>query len=499
MNSRLPRAIALSLGLLAFLASPAETQENTSLRIIYVSKMPELSYSGGGLEELAGLVDEARETREHALFLHGGDSLAPSGMSSFDRGTHMVDILNLMDPDAFAVNEREFAYKEDELVMRVREARFPFVSSNIYDPLTDGNLPGVEESVVVDVGDYQVGVLALIDPGVLQRYVPDRIDVLNERDRIREVTADLRRRGADLVVLMTSHTIDNWRSLLNAGSVDLILESSSQEDAAHSQGAGMLGRQGTSDGTALVIDLELSGNGDTFTYETQGRVVSLNDYESNGLVREKVSFYETILSSFMDVPVGITETPLDTTKSTVRTSENAFGNLVADSLRDYFDADIGLMNSGGIRGNRRYPAGTQLTRRDIQTELPFNNEARLVSITGAQLLDALEHSVSRVEDERGQFLQVSGMTVEYCPDAPRGNRIRSVEVNGRALRPRGEYTLATLDYLVDGGDGFEMIAESEPLRTARSSLLLWEVARAYIERSERVAPRIEGRLIVNCR
>ncbi len=42
-------------------------------------------------------------------------------------------------------------------------------------------------------------------------------------------------------------------------------------------------------------------------------------------------------------------------------------------MRAATGAEIALMNGGGVRGNRLYPAETTLTRRDILTELPFGN------------------------------------------------------------------------------------------------------------------------------
>src|SRR3546814_7038048 len=80
----------------------------------------------------------------------------------------------------------------------------------------------------------------------------------------------------------------------------------------------------------------------------------------------------------------------------------AIGNLFADAIRAGVDADVGLTNGGGIRGDKTYEAGVILTRRDIQTELPFGNRTVKLQMTGAQLLEALEHGVSAVEEGAGR-------------------------------------------------------------------------------------------------
>src|SRR3546814_1692631 len=82
-------------------------------------------------------------------------------------------------------------------------------------------------------------------------------------------------------------------------------------------------------------------------------------------------------------------TPLDSRGASIRGTETAIGNLFADAIRAGVDADVGLTNGGGIRGDKTYEAGVILTRRDIQTELPFGNRTVKLQMTGAQLLEAL--------------------------------------------------------------------------------------------------------------
>ncbi len=69
----------------------------------------------------------------------------------------------------------------------------------------------------------------------------------------------------------------------------------------------------------------------------------------------------------MNVTIGTTAEPLDSRKATLRTQEAAIGNVVADALREAVKADIAIVNGGGIRGNKEYPAGSPLTRRDVLT------------------------------------------------------------------------------------------------------------------------------------
>ena len=94
---------------------------------------------------------------------------------------------------------------------------------------------------------------------------------------------------------------------------------------------------------------------------------------------------------------------LDTQRSSVRTGETNFGNLIAEAIMASVGADVGLTNSGGIRGDRTYDPGTKLTRKDILGELPFGNVTLLIEVSGSDLLEALENGVSSVEDKAGRF------------------------------------------------------------------------------------------------
>jgi len=91
--------------------------------------------------------------------------------------------------------------------------------------------------------------------------------------------------------------------------------------------------------------------------------------------------------------------------------ECAIGDLFADALRKAAMADVAIVNGGGIRGNRIYPAGTRLLKRDILDELPFGNKTMVTNVPGKALLDALENGFSQIERYAGRFPQVSGLSI----------------------------------------------------------------------------------------
>ena len=143
-------------------------------------------------------------------------------------------------------------------------------------------------------------------------------------------------------------------------------------------------------------------------------------------------------------------------------------------------AEVALTNGGGIRGDRLYPAGTELTRKDILTELPFGNVAVLAEVTGADLLAALENGVSQVEDKAGRFPQVSGMSFVFDATRPAGSRMVEAKVGGTPLDPAGTYRLATSDYLLGGGDGYASLKGAKAIIDRSAGRLLASTVMNYI-------------------
>ena len=169
-------------------------------------------------------------------------------------------------------------------------------------------------------------------------------------------------------------------------------------------------------------------------------------------------------------------------KRMVRSMETNTGDFCADALYYLFDnmgldVDIAIMNGGGVRNKAVTGDLSFSTCKTIHT---FGNVACLQTITGQQLLDALEWGARGAgESEIGGFLQVSGITYEIDTEWPSsvqmddkgvwvggptgGYRVHNVMVYNKEtgvyepLDLEATYNLAGYNYtLRDLGDGFNM-------------------------------------------
>jgi 5'-nucleotidase len=180
-----------------------------------------------------------------------------------------------------------------------------------------------------------------------------------------------------------------------------------------------------------------------------------------------------------------------------RRAECLSGNIVADSLRmiPFKEAQIALINSGALRSS--LPGG-RVTPGHVIATLPFQNTPLTAKISGAVLLQALEHGVATYGEGAGSLLQVSGFRYAFKPSNTPGQRISKAEVlekdgTWRPLDTKAAYQVVTVDFLARGGDGFTMLA---PFQWQEGDKLANDVLRVYLERNSPVAVELQGRIAV---
>ena len=476
--------------------------------IIYAADLPVINdQQSGDYAQLATLIAQHRQQPIDTFFLFGGRSIGPSPMAVFDRGSHIIDILNTLEPDAYSVANREFSYFEDELSLRAFEAAFPMVASNLTDVLTQKNLEGLVDSVLVQKGDLRIGVISALHNSVVEEYRLNRINIEEPVNAIRVTAQKLRRQNADVVVLVYPYSFDfiesfnsdNMIERLHAENViDISLSADPDISLANVTSSVEHPNNVFLDkaGQAAVIDMTVD------TSDASNPKVSiswqekfLKDIPADAEVAKQVASYSDRLDRLLGEELGVVTTPLDTTRLTVRTRENAFGNFVVDSVRRYARADIGLINGGVIRGEKHYTANTTLRRRDIAIELPFRSHVVVIEVSGTQIWRAIENGLSTVQEVKGRFPLISGLHVEYDGSKPPNNRVISIDIVDEPIELDKLYSLATTDYLSEGGDGYVSLVQSTEYDKKNVVPLVSDIVINEIRLAGKIAPTVEKRLI----
>lgn len=497
MKTLLALAALLLSGAVALAQQPASAP--VTIRFVQTNDIDRMGEEGGrgGFARLAAVV-KAERAKGNTFFVHAGDTLSPSLLSSFDKGAHIVDLLNRLGVDVFTPGNHEFDFGPDNFRTRMAEARFDILSSNLFEKA--GTRPAnVKPDKIVDVQGIKVGFFGLTteETPIVSTPGPD-LQFRSSIDTARAKAKELRDAGADLVVAVAHTPLAVDQIIARSAGVDMIISGHDEHLLVFYDGRTVATESGSQADFVVVTELTVTkaAGGRTVSFTPNFRIVDTATVTPDPETAAAVKSYEDKLSRELDIVIGTTDTPLDSRRTVVRGSEAAIGNLVADAMRAAVGADIAITNGGGIRAERQYEAGRSLTRRDIFSELPFGNGTVLLELTGAQVRAALENGVSQVRELAGRFPQVSGMAVEIDLKQPPGSRVLSVSVGGQPLDPAKVYKVATNDFLARGGDGYSSFVGAKALIDASAAQLMATHVIDYIAKAGRIAPKVEGRMAV---
>jgi 5'-nucleotidase / UDP-sugar diphosphatase len=487
------------LGLSVLLSGTAFAQEAVTIRFVQTNDIDRMGAEKGrgGFARLATVVKEER-AKGNAFFVHAGDTLSPSLLSGFDKGAHIIDILNRIGPDAMAPGNHEFDLGPDVFRARMAEAKFDVLATNIIDG--NGLPANTKPDKMVEVQGVKIGFFGLTTEDTPIASSPGDIKFSSTIDTARSKAKDLRAKGADIVVALAHTPLEVDMIIARSAGVDVIIGGHDEHLLAFYDGKVALTESESQSNYVVVTELSVTkttkDGKTTVAWTPNFRIVDSATVKPDPEIEAVVKGYEDKLSKELDIEIGVTETPLDSRRATVRGGEAAIGNLVADALKAAVGAEVAITNGGGLRADKQYQAGQKLTRRDILAEMPFGNTTVLLEIKGEGIKAALENGVSQVRELGGRFPQVSGITAEVDLKEPVGSRVKSVKINGEPLDPARTYKLATNDFMARGGDGYRMFTEGKSLIDVAASQLMASQVIAYIGKAGKVAPKVEGRVVL---
>lgn len=490
----------------------------------------------GGLARVRTLRKQLEAEGRPVLLLHAGDLLFPSVMSKYLRAAPMIRVLNLLDgdpaafdPDLFVVfGNHEFDDRDPGVLLgRVAQSDFSWISSNVRyrsaksapGQALSSRLGNVHDVVIKDVAGVRVGIFGLTIDAQPRDYVAYDYDLRERHAAIERALARLQDGGAKVVVGLTHQDLDEDERLAREfPAVGLVVGGHEHFFLQRRVGNTWITKADADARTAVVHDVRVALDGsvaDAF------RKVSLDEgVEKDPEVEKEVQASLDELAVAVKAQtgrdlrevVGETENTLEGVEPAVRGRETALGNFLTDVLRERMKTDVAFVNGGAIRINDDIPPGP-IRNYDLEGIFYFDNAIVSFEITGAQLLDLLRTSVSKVHTGHGRFLQVSGIRFRYVvggtPEAP----VYTIDPSEVDVSRRGAgfekldlartYSAASLDYLWENGyrDGYALFSkgrgETSPKRLD-SGPVPWRATTEEAIRAlpgRRVTSKVEGRIV----
>jgi len=461
----------------------------------------------GGLARVATLKRNLVAAGRTPLLIMAGDFLSPSVASSIFKGEQMVAALNAAGLDLATLGNHEFDFGVDVLLQRMAEAKWQWVVSNVVDTNTGQPIGGAAPYLVRTFGLLRVGFIGLcLVTDEINRERLSHVRLIDPFEAAATYLPRLAAERVDVVVAITHLPFADDRALTERfPEIDLIIGGHEHYPLMALENRTLISKAGSDARFVARIDVNRRARTDAAGaaaagpgpverfYELLPITAAIPDEPGTAAV---VASFESKLGVELDAVVGTIRVPLDADTVRLRAGETNLGNLFADAMRAAAAADVAIVNSGSIRGDRVYPAGP-LTRRTLLEIHPFGSVVCKVAISGRTLLEALNHGVARMPATAGQFPQVSGLTMRVEAAAPAADRVRDVRVGGTPLDPARTHTVAITDYQLSGGDGYVMFKGERVLVGPESGDLVVTALERFIIGRGDAAPAIEGRITIS--
>lgn len=473
----------------------------------------------GGIARRKTLIDRIRASAPNVVLVDAGDFVQGTIYYNTWKGSAEVMGLNALGYDAVTLGNHEFDLGPVELGRALRgepvtiagvshptaKLRAPVVATNI-DASQEPALSGLlHPSVVLERDGERLAILGVVtqdvptisSPGPQLRFLDYVASIQAEVDR-------LQAQGIDKIILLshTGYPVDLAKARQLRG-VDIIVsghdhallgEPATVDAVAPGQGALVKGPYPTvvtaADGQPLLLvsayewgrwleqlQVSFDAHGVIERWQAQpifvrGCAFAQDTVDCNRQVapedptlKAEVARYREPVDRFASARIGQAGAGFEARGSaSVRTQEMPLGNLIADVMlaaaAPSDRAVAAIANGGGIRADL---APGEVRFEQALAVLPFGNTLVTVELSGAQLVAALDHGLTR---GGGAFPQVAGLKLEYCATLPcpaalhPQGRVTQLTVDGRPVDPAASYRIAVNSFMARGGDGYSMFKDA---------------------------------------
>ena len=464
-----------------------------------------------GLAERATFIKSVRKDNPNVLLVDAGDINTGTAFSNMFAGEVDIKAYGMMGYDAVTFGNHEFDGSQAKLDAQIKDAAFPFVSSNI--KTADGKFLGGHQYLVKDYPGFRVGIIGITTLRTLQIASPDKgLVFIPEIDAAKAAVSLLRNREkADIIIALVhmgdvKETPEHVTSLELAAAVpgiDIIVDGHSHSKYETVKISGNSWVVSSNEWGKFVGQGKLSVvNGTLVRFDWKPVEINSKDtqsYAPDPEIAALIAPYKAKADAALKEVVGQASDDFIFGNRLTRFQETALGNMINDANVWYFktvykqNIDFAFHNGGNFRAI--LPKGP-ITTEAILTVLPFDNFLYIITLKGSDLIE-LFNFIGTIPQGNGAFPQFSSevrFTIDKTPGQDNGVA-KDITIGGSPIDPGKNYRLCTNDYILAGGDGYDVV-KNKAQDLFNTSLLLSFVVSEYIKDQKTISPSLDGRLTV---
>ena len=486
----------------------------------------------GSLARVATLVQQVRGAAPGpVVVLDSGDTLQGSPVEELPHvqwrdASPTVGAMNRIGYDAVAVGNHEFNFGLAVLRRAEAQAEFPMLSANTVDVET--GTPAFRPYVVLERDDVRIGVLGLTTPSVPRWEIPDhysglRFEPMAEAARrwVGVLRSDER---CDLVVVLAHTGFERdpttgaeramrygnhaWE-LTQVPGIDVLLTGHDHRAEPPREVHGVVVAQPPARARIVTrLDLELERHAGGWRIASwAGELVDVTSLPPSPDITAATADVEARVRAALDAPVGQVTDPVDVVGCRLR--DCATLDLVHAAQLDASGADLSL-TALLSDATPALPPGP-ITERWLRAMYVYPNRLVAVRLTGAEVLDVLEHAARYYDGldcpqdgpcvvttdraiPRYNVDSLAGLDYRIDPTHAEGRRVTDVRLGGRPLDRERAFTVVMNTYRASGGGDYPHVTDAEVVW--RSDREVVDVLRDWLVRHRPWHPTVDGNWVV---
>jgi S-sulfosulfanyl-L-cysteine sulfohydrolase len=403
----------------------------------------------GGLDRVATVIKAIRADRPDAILLDGGDTWHGSMTCYKTAGQDMVNVMNLLAPDAMTFHW-EFTLGSERVQEIVESLPFAALGQNIFDTEWDEPAPLFPPYKMFERGGTKIAVIGqafpympIANPGWMFPEYSFGIRDENMQAMVDQVRAE----GAECVVVLSHNGFDVDKKMASIVSgIDVILSGHTHDALPEPALAGQ----------TIIVP---SGSNGKFVSRVD---LDIRDGRMMGFRHKLIPIFSDVITPDAEVAalidaerapfVAELSEVIGQTDSLLYRRGNFNGtwdDLICDALLSERDAEIAL--SPGVRWGPSLVQGQDITREDIfnVTSMTYGKAYRS-EMTGETLKAILEDVADNIFNpdpyyqQGGDMVRTGGLGYRIDISKPQGERISNMTFlkTGEALDPARSYVIA---------------------------------------------------------